>query len=243
MSKTGYIIFNNYFDFKNYENILMSLIVGLHRSGKSICFSNGYAAVKCGVSTRTITDTLKRFVDEGFISIHFLKGNYRIIKLLKTPLIYEDTEECGIENNSTPIEESSTPIEESSIPIELGSTPIEHTSNNNIDNNKDYNTQHTTNEILIEWKEDKRFCKVASMFPENKLKEVKRAYDYFWLFLPENDKLEIERTLPTYIQRNQSNKNYIKQIDKYFESRFWITDETTLSLLKPKQVQPKRFIF
>ena len=184
----------------------------------------------------------------GFINTFQPLGDKRFIHLLNRPEIEDiSIQVCdleGVVNLITPPNHNDyTPNHNDYTPSSQGLDPLITMITNNKEDNKDYNTQHTTNEILIEWKEDKRFCKVASVFPENKLKEIKRAYDYFWLFLPENDKLEIERTLPTYIQRNQTNKNYIKQIDKYFESRFWITDETTLSLLKQKPVQPKRFIF
>jgi hypothetical protein len=226
----------------------MSWIISLSDAKQNICFSNEYAGRLLRVSTPTITRAIARLKTLGFINTFQPLGDKRFIHLLNRPEIEDiSIQVCDLEgviNLTTPPNQNDyTPNQNEETPSSQRLDPLINMITNNKEDNKDYNTQHTTNEILIEWKEDKRFCKVASMFPENKLKEVKRAYDYFWLFLPENDKLEIERTLPTYIQRNQSNKNYIKQIDKYFESRFWITDETTLSLLKPKQVQPKRFIF
>ena len=121
----------------------MSLIVGLNKSKMKICFSNGYAALKCGVSTRTITDTINRFVEKGYISCYYNNDNGRIIHLIKTPVSVEDSVDCGLEDSSTPMEESSTPyrkdfhtpIEPTSIPMENTSIPMEVSSNNNIEYN------------------------------------------------------------------------------------------------------------
>ncbi len=250
MSNTGYIIFYNYHNFKNYENILMSLIIGLHRSKKTICFSNGYAALKCGVSVATISRTIKKFVDEGYIKCIFLPER-RIINFIKSPMNVEFEETCDIElgleptntGEKTPNTPDETPLSQVLDPLLTTIDPLLTSRNNNIDYIIDNNTKHTTNEVLEEWKQDNRFCKIAGMFPETKLKNINRAFDYYWRFLPEKDKLEIERTLPTYIQRNDKNKNYIKQIDNYFECNFWITDETTLSLLRQKEPTKKKFIF
>ena len=79
----------------------MSLIVGLDKSKMKICFSNGYAALKCGVSKSTITRTISKFVEEGFISCYF-KADGRIIHLVKTPVSVEDSIDCGLEPMTTP---------------------------------------------------------------------------------------------------------------------------------------------
>ena len=248
MSKDIFILYKPYKDLSTIECLIMSWIISLNDAKQNICFSNEYAGNLLRVSTPTITRAIARLKSLGFINTFQPLGDKRFIHLLNRPEIEDiSIQVCDLEgviNLTTPPNHSDYPPNQNEeTPSSKRLDPLINLITNNKEDNKDYNTQHTTNEILIEWKEDKRFCKVASMFPENKLKEIKRSYDYFWLFLPENDKLEIERTLPTYIQRNQSNKNYIKQIDKYFESRFWITEETTLSLLKPKPVQQKRFIF
>jgi len=46
--KSNFIVFQTYKGFKVDRNALMSLIVGLHKSKQSICFSNDYAADRLG---------------------------------------------------------------------------------------------------------------------------------------------------------------------------------------------------
>jgi hypothetical protein len=113
----------------------MSLIVGLNKSKKTICFSNGYAALKCGVSKSTITRTISKFVEEGFISCYF-KADGRIIHLIKTPVSVEDSIDCGLEPMTTPpTHDDYTPTNTDYTPSSQELTPLITLTTNNIDYN------------------------------------------------------------------------------------------------------------
>jgi len=141
----GFIMYHNFKGFNSSENVLMSLIYGLNKSKKVICFSNKYAAHKCCVSERQITKTISKFIELGFIKTYHNTGMGRVIHLCKLPEIIEYEIGCDIEaqiedvvvegeviisprnlfvvQNSIPtIEQSSTDIEQSSTDIEQSST-------------------------------------------------------------------------------------------------------------------------
>ena len=128
----------------------MSLIVGLDKSKMKICFSNGYAALKCGVSKSTITRTISKFVEEGFISCYF-KADGRIIHLVKTPVSVEDSIDCGLEPMTTPPihddyththDDYSPSSQELTPPITLTTNNIHYNIIDNIDNIIDDNIEH-----------------------------------------------------------------------------------------------------
>ena len=234
-----FIIFQNYDNFKNHENILMSLIVGLHNSNKTICFSNYYASLKCGVTTRTIIRTINDFVEKGYITCDYINNNGRIIKLIKQPPLFDYVEDCdmGVTENHTPMTQVHTPMTQS----HRGGDRVSH---NNIEYNIDNNIEASYGDDLIffAWKNDNRFLNVINQFPENKRIGIKEAYDFTWQFLEEKDKLEIEKTLPMYISRNNKDLNYIKSVKNYFNDKFWIKDQITLDLLKKKNKPTRKNI-
>jgi len=95
--KNNYIITYTYKGFKADENMLMSLIVGLHNSKKTICFSNKYAANKIGVSDRQIRRLISSFKESGYIN-DFFDGSRRYIHLKNQPPIQQDIDElCDID--------------------------------------------------------------------------------------------------------------------------------------------------
>jgi len=240
MSKDIFIMYKPYKDLSTIECLLMSWIISLNDAKQSICFSNEYAGKVCRTTDRTIRSSISKLKSLGYINT-FQTRDSRFISLVNKP----DIEDLSIQVCDLEGEENISTQGGNDFHTDRKNIPFreENISTYNKEYNKDNNIEHTTNEVLEEWKQDNRFCKIAGMFPETKLKNINRAFDYYWRFLPEKDKLEIERTLPTYIQRNDKNKNYIKQIDNYFECNFWITDETTLSLLRQKQPTKKKFIF
>jgi len=238
---SNFIIFQNYKGFKNYENILMSLIVGLDKTKRTICFSNSYAALKCGVTTRTIIRTINNFVEDGYITCQHTNNNSRIIKLIKQPNLLDYVETCDMSENETSVTDNHTSMTQVHTPMTQVHEGGDMVSHNNIEYNIDNNIEASYGDDLIffAWKNDNRFLNVINQFPENKRIGMKEAYDFTWQFLEEKDKLEIEKTLPMYINRNNKNLNYIKSVKNYFNDKFWITDKITLDLLN-KKTKPTR---
>jgi len=98
--KSNFIVFQTYKGFKVDRNALMSLIVGLHKSKQSICFSNDYAADRLGVCDRQIRNMIKEFVDEGYIKT-FMEGKRRLIYLIKEPdMIGVSDNVCSVEDRN-----------------------------------------------------------------------------------------------------------------------------------------------
>jgi hypothetical protein len=105
-------------------------------------------------------------------------------------------------------------------------------------NNKEYNKAY--NDTNASYENDLRFKTIINQFPKSKQKGIEDAYNYTWIFLKEEDKKQIEKVIPLYIQRNEKTQNFIKTIAKYFNDKFWITDEITLNLIpKPEKKKIK----
>ena len=160
----NYIIFYTYEGFNSFENALMSLIVGFNKSKRKPCFTNKYAGLRLGATERSVSTTINKFIEKGFIKTTF-NGSRRFISILKEPEIVNLNEDLcetmdvfTVENNSTPIEKSSTQHREIFYPDQkniLGS--IENISgnnkeyikdnniNNNIDNNINKGLSHKCN--------------------------------------------------------------------------------------------------
>ena len=163
MTMNNFIVFQNYRGFKHYENILMSLIVGLHNSKKTICFSNGYAAFRCGVSVSTITRTISKFVEEGYISCYF-KPEGRIIHFLKLPILVDYQESCDISDDTTPPNHHDyTPNHPDYTPSSQELHPLITTTTNNIDYNIEDNIEHNIEHNIEQI--------------ENKLVDYKKKYE------------------------------------------------------------------
>ena len=184
----------NYYKFKNYENILMSLIVGLKSSNKTICFSNKYAALKCGVSIPTITRTISKFVEEGYISCYFTHTG-RIIHLLKEPILEEEFEDCDINitpdntddtpnhTDYTPNHTDYTPNHTDDTPSSQGLDPLITVITNNIDynivdnidykidNNIDYNIPKKLTSTQYKTKEEYKKQFISEGFSEEDAEE------------------------------------------------------------------------
>jgi len=142
--KSNFIVFQTYKGFKADENVLMSLIVGLHKSKQSICFSNEYASYKIGVSERQISRIISNFTEKGYIKI-FFDGKRRFIYLQKEPEIFTGIEDlvCSLEeephdNLSIPHRQDVyTPTTDGLYPIDNSSIAIDRSSINNIVDNID----------------------------------------------------------------------------------------------------------
>lgn len=68
------------------ERLLMSWIVGLHDSKKTICFSNQYAGKVIETSDRTIRTKINLLVEKGFIKTH-ITPTRRFIQVIKIPIL------------------------------------------------------------------------------------------------------------------------------------------------------------
>ena len=252
MSVGNYIILHNYYHFKSYEDILMSLIVGLHNSKQVICFSNEYAALKCKVSQKTISLTISKFIELGYIECRYIKQG-RVITLLNTPKSIDLKEECELETPLPQVKETITtgnePLPQVKGDITTGNEGITTgnfthylVTTNNIDNNID-NTYATAQASVSNFEGDNRFMDLVRKFPQNKHKGVQEAYDYIWQFLSETEKQQVEKFIPVYIQRNSDTPKFIKPINKYFNERYWLKDDITESLINNKKttkfVKPK----
>ena len=180
MSK--FIMLKNYYQFKNYENILMSLIVGLKTSNKTICFSNKYAALKCGVSIPTITRTISKFVEGGYITCYFTHAG-RIIHLLKEPILEEEFEDCEMNitpnhtddtpnhTDDTPNHTDDTPNHTDDTPSSQGLDPLITVITNNIDYNIDYNIDNN-----IDYKIDDNIPKKLTSIDFKTKEEYKKQF-------------------------------------------------------------------
>jgi len=165
----SYIIFQTYRGFNPLENALMSLVVGLHRHTKNICFTNKYASLKLGTSERSVTNVINKFVEQGFVKTYF-DGRRRFIYLQKEPELFSvEDEMCETEEDSTGIENTSTGMEDissqdgSNFNTELKDIQdrVENTSNNNIDNIID-------NKIVDNIEDIKEYNKESDISDEDK---------------------------------------------------------------------------
>ena len=92
MMISNYIIFNTYKGFGVIENALMSLISNIYHSNRNsneVRFTNKYASEKIGISTSTITRTIGKFVDKGYIRCEYDIDSNRIIYILNEPEIIQ----------------------------------------------------------------------------------------------------------------------------------------------------------
>jgi hypothetical protein len=216
----------------------MSWIISLNDAKQAICFSNQYASKMLKVSVPTITRSVAQLKSLGFINTFQPFGDKRFIHLIKKPELENiSLEVCDLEGVEDLITHDNqneyTPNQNDTYPSSQGLEPIITTITNNIEYKKDNNDTTLY---------DLRFNKIVELFPKSKHKGVDEAYNYTWLFLNDEDKKQIEKILPVYIQRNKQTPNYIKQISNYFNEKFWITDEISLSLLKENKTKPqKRF--
>jgi hypothetical protein len=214
----------------------MSWIISLNDARQTICFSNEYAGKTLKVSDRTIRSSVSKLKSLGYINT-FQTRDRRFIYLIKYPEIevinFQSCDLEWVENTST---------QEEIVSIQGGNNfhtdrkelPFreEKSSTYNIDNNKD------NNDTLASYETDTRFNKIVGLFPKSKQKGIEEAFNYTWLFLNDDDKKQIEKILPVYIQRNKDEPKFIKPVNKYFNEKFWITDDISLSLLKGNKTKP-----
>jgi hypothetical protein len=234
--KEQFIIYKPYKDLSTIECLLMSWIISLNDARQTICFSNEYAGKTLKVSDRTIRSSVSKLKSLGYINT-FQTRDRRFIYLVKQPelenISLEVCDLLGVENTST---------QEEIVSIQGGNNfhtdrkelPFreEKSSTYNIDNNKD------NNDTLASYETDTRFNKIVELFPKSKQKGIEEAFNYTWLFLNDDDKKQIEKILPVYIQRNKDEPKFIKPVNKYFNEKFWITDDISLSLLKGNKTKP-----
>ena len=235
-----FIIYKPYKDLSKTECLLMSWIISLNDAKQAICFSNQYASKMLKVSIPTITRSVAQLKSLGFINTFQPFGDKRFIHLIKKPELENiSLEVCDLEGVEDLITHDNqneyTPNQNDTYPSSQGLEPIITTITNNIEYKKDNNDTTLY---------DLRFNKIVELFPKSKHKGVDEAYNYTWLFLNDEDKKQIEKILPVYIQRNKQTPNYIKQISNYFNEKFWITDDISLSLLKENKSKPvKKYKF
>ena len=235
-----FIIYKPYKDLSTTECLLMSWIISLNDAKQAICFSNQYASKMLKVSIPTITRSVAQLKSLGFINTFQPFGDKRFIHLIKKPELENiSLEVCDLEGVEDLITHDNqneyTPNQNDTYPSSQGLEPIITTITNNIEYKKDNNDTTLY---------DLRFNKIVELFPKSKHKGVDEAYNYTWLFLNDEDKKQIEKILPVYIQRNKQTPNYIKQISNYFNEKFWITDDISLSLLKENKSKPvKKYKF
>ena len=234
--KEQFIIYKPYKDLSTIECLLMSWIISLNDARQTICFSNEYAGKTLKVSDRTIRSSVSKLKSLGYINT-FQTRDRRFIYLVKYPEIevinFQSCDLEWVENTST---------QEEIVSIQGGNNfhtdrkelPFreEKSSTYNIDNNKD------NNDTLASYETDTRFNKIVGLFPKSKQKGIEEAFNYTWLFLNDDDKKQIEKILPVYIQRNKDEPKFIKPVNKYFNEKFWITDDISLSLLKGNKTKP-----
>lgn len=97
--KAEYFKFYTFNQMSIYEMALMSMILSYHKSGKVICFSNEYAALRLGLSKKTITRTMNSLKDKGFIEAQNTPLK-RFIKVLKEPEPYSFNDDiCDLETS------------------------------------------------------------------------------------------------------------------------------------------------
>lgn len=226
MAKSPYFIHYTYEGFSNIEDGLMSLIVGLNKSKQHICFSNGYAAVMLKCSKRTITTSLSKFVDLGYVECVFTQSG-RIINLLEEPNKFIYQEECDI---IPPIETISTPIEIISTPIETISTPIEIISTNSrVDKIEDKIEDSRVEQQTQHYSTD--FLSLLEIYEEDG-NDLDPCY-YLWEKLSPQEKNDAIGKVKFYFLYLQSKKNfYKKSLYYYIKDKVW--NWTSL-----KQIQDK----
>jgi hypothetical protein len=232
-----FIIYRPYKDLSWVESMLMSWIVSLNDAKQAVCFSNDYASKMLKVSIPTITRSVARLKSLGLINTFQPLGDKRFIHLLKKPEVEDISfQSCDLEGvvNMTipPNQYDYTPNHNDYTPSSQGLEPLITTITNNKEDNKD------NNDTQASYETDIRFNKIVGLFPKSKHKGIDEAFNYTWLFLKEEDKKQIEKILPIYIQRNKDEPKFIKPINKYFNEKFWITDDISLSLLKENKTKP-----
>jgi hypothetical protein len=237
--KEAFIVYRPYKDLSTIECLLMSWIISLNDKKQQICFTNEYASRMLKVSIPTITRAIAHLKSLGHINTYQPVGDRRIIHLLKKPEVEVlKIEVCdlfgGVEDMITPDNQNDyTPNQNDTNPSSQGLEPLITTITNNKEYNKDNNDTTPSYDL--------RFIKILDLFPKSKHKGIDEAYNYTWIFLKEEDKKEIEKILPVYIQRNKQTPNYIKPINKYFNEKFWITDDISLSLINKPKPEHKPF--
>ena len=233
-----FIVYRPYKDLSWVESMLMSWIISLNDAKQVVCFSNEYASKLLKVSIPTITRSISRLKQLEYINTFQPLGDKRFIHLLKKPDVEDiSLQSCdleGIDNMTTPPNHNDyTPNHNDYTPSSQGLDPLITMITNNKEDNKDNNI------TLASYETDTRFNKIVGLFPKSKQKGIEEAFNYVWLFLKEDDKKQIEKILPVYIQRNQDEPKFIKPVNKYFNEKFWITDDISLSLLKGKTIKQK----
>jgi len=238
--KEQFIIYKPYKDLSTIECLLMSWIISLNDARQTICFSNEYAGKTLKVSDRTIRSSVSKLKSLGYINT-FQTRDRRFIYLVKYPEIevinFQSCDLVGVENTST---------QEEIVSIQGGNNfhtdrkelPFREEKSSTY--NKEYNKDN--NDTLASYETDTRFNKIVGLFPKSKQKGIQEAFNYTWLFLKEDDKKQIEKILPVYIKRCMNDDpKFIKPINKYFNEKFWITDDISLSLINKPKPEAKPF--
>jgi hypothetical protein len=240
--KEVFIVYRPYKDLSTIECLLMSWIISLNDARQTICFSNEYAGKLLKVSDRTIRSSVSKLKSLGHINT-FQTRDRRFIYLNNRPEIENiSLEVCnidGVENTSTQEEiisiQGGKDFHTDRKIIPLGE---ENISTYNKEDNKD------NNDTQASYETDLRFNKIVGLFPKSKQKGIQEAFDYTWLFLNDDEKKQIEKILPVYLQRNKDEPKFIKPVNKYFNEKFWITDDISLTLLKENKTKPvKKYKF
>jgi hypothetical protein len=233
-----FIIYRPYKDLSWVESMLISWIISLNDAKQAVCFSNEYASKMLKVSIPTITRSVAHLKLLGFINTFQPLGDKRFIHLLNKPEVEDISfQSCDLEGvvimTIPPNHNDYPPNQDDYTPSSQGLEPLITTITNNIEYKKD-------NNISTPYEADTRFNKIVGLFPKTKQKGMDEAFNYVWLFLKEDDKKQIEKILPVYLQRNNDEPKFIKPVNKYFNERFWITDDISLSLLKGNNTKQKQ---
>lgn len=227
-----FIVYRPYKDLSWVESMLMSWIVSLSDAKQVVCFSNEYAGRLLKQSPRNISRAISKLKSLGLINTFQPLGDKRFIHLLKYPEIevinFQSCDLEGIDNMTTHHRQNDYTPTTNHLP------PIDNLSINNKEDNKDNNIERASYEM------DTRFNKLVGLFPKSKQVGIEEAFNYVWIFLNEDDKKQIEKILPVYIQRNmKEDPKFIKKVNVYFNERFWIIDDISLSLLNGKRPKPQ----
>jgi hypothetical protein len=241
--KEVFIVYRPYKDLSWVESMLMSWIVSLNDAKQAVCFSNEYAGRLLKQSPRNISRSISKLKSLGFINTFQPLGDKRFIHLINKPEIedisFQSCDLEGIVNMTTPHRQDDyTHSNNDYTPTTNVLHPIDNLSINNKEDNKD------NNDTQASYETDLRFNKIVGLFPKSKQKGIQEAFDYTWLFLNDDEKKQIEKILPVYIQRNKDEPKFIKPVNKYFNEKFWITDDISLTLLKENKTKPvKKYKF
>jgi hypothetical protein len=232
-----FIIYRPYKDLSWVESMLISWIISLNDAKQAVCFSNEYAGKLLKQSPRNISRSISKLKSLGFINTFQPLGDKRFIHLINKPEIedisFQSCDLEGVVNMTTPHRQDDyTHSNNDYTPTTNVLHPIDNLSINNKEDNKD------NNDTQASYETDTRFNKIVGLFPKSKQKGIQEAFNYTWLFLNDDDKKQIEKILPVYIQRNKDEPKFIKPINKYFNEKFWITDDISLSLLKENKTKP-----